>query len=48
MEIHYAKSANQVVEYNIMNTELKSWPTIYDSPKNAERIKKTYWYIIIT
>lgn len=24
---------------------MNKFPTVYDSPKNAERIKKTYWNI---
>jgi hypothetical protein len=42
MELAYCKRANQTLEYNRYNHEMGRFPTIYDSPKNAERIKKTY------
>ena len=42
MEIAYARRTNQFFDYNHYQHEQRSWPTVYDSPKNAERIKKTY------
>ncbi|KAM3133713.1 hypothetical protein pb186bvf_014122 [Paramecium bursaria] len=42
MELAYAKRANRTFEYNHWQTEMSRFPTSYDSPKNAERHKKTY------
>lgn len=46
MELAYTRRSNRTFEYNHFQHEMRRPPTIYDSPKNAERIKKTYWNII--
>ncbi|CAD8081137.1 unnamed protein product [Paramecium sonneborni] len=42
MELAYTRRSNRTFEYNHFQHEMRRPPTVYDSPKNAERIKKTY------
>lgn len=42
MELAYTRRSNRTFEYNHFSHEMRRPPTVYDSPKNAERVKKTY------
>jgi hypothetical protein len=42
MEIAYAKRSANFHEGDYFNTELKMFPTVFDTPKKAER--RTYTY----
>lgn len=42
MELAHQKRANGVTDYEVMNHEIKRFPTIYDSPKRTEKRTLTY------
>lgn len=42
LELAYVKRANDYWEGDHSNLEIKSFPTVYDTPKAAERITFTY------
>ncbi len=45
MELSFAKKAQDFWVGDVSNSEMRMFPTIYDSPKAADRITYTYWFL---